>query len=390
MSFPRLKNALLCRMLIYVIVLGGSLAPIIIVANLRFLPEFIKLIIYIASEIGLLIYLIKNLAVLMAMDVELAMLHCHNTARKRFVLPGSFSVEKAEKRISRFGKVCEATAILPHPGILQYKSNVPITIYSSGIEKVIATYHTESLNKNEYQSIINSAVRNSKALKGKKKHLFLDKSQKQSPLNRVTVIIIFAEKVDDEFRIGLFDTVCKNCGDGFDISVLPCIVDLETQSCTFDSIRIPYTGFQYPVKNRGIRMIRKFLFNNRFPFANSPDIVDPIKDINPEQSLLSFWRTTKKEFLLENRQTKKRFEKMAHKEIIFEDDYLYLKWKDRGVWLSVDLNEEQKTAEIAAIDTWDYPKANKIAKDTIQELKCLTDVYFAQLGYTVQYISFDE
>ena len=81
---------------------------------------------------------------------------------------------------------------------------------------------------------------------------------------------------------------------------------------------------------------------------------------------------------------------MAHKEIIFEDDYLYLKWKDRGVWLSVDLNEEQKTAEIAAIDTWDYPKANKIAKGTIQELKCLIDVYFGQLGYTVQYISFDE
>lgn len=137
-------------------------------------------------------------------------------------------------------------------------------------------------------------------------------------------------------------------------------------------------------------MIRKFLFNNRFPFANSPDIVDPIKDINPEQSLWSFWRTTKKEFLLENRQTKKRFEKMAHKEIIFEDDYLYLKWKDRGVWLSVDLNEEQKTAEIDAIDTWDYPKANKIAKDTIQKVKSLIDVYFAQLGYTVQYISFDE
>lgn len=104
MSFPRLKNALLCRMLIYVIVLGGSLVPIIIVANLRFLPEFIKLIIYIASEIGLLIYLIKNLAVLMAMDVELAMLHCHNTARKRFVLPGSFSVKRRKKEYHGLAK----------------------------------------------------------------------------------------------------------------------------------------------------------------------------------------------------------------------------------------------------------------------------------------------
>lgn len=92
----------------------------------------------------------------------------------------------------------------------------------------------------------------------------------------------------------LFDVVCKNDGDGFDTAVLPCVVEFEKQICTFDSMRIPYTGFQYPVKNRGIIIIRKFLFNNKFPFADSPDTLDPIKDMDPEQSLWTFWRTTKK------------------------------------------------------------------------------------------------
>ena len=100
--------------------------------------------------------------------------------------------------------------------------------------------------------------------------------------------MIYAKQVDEKLRNSLFDVVCKNGGDGFDTAVLPCVVDLEKQICTFDSMRIPYTGFQYPVKNRGIRIIQKYLFNNKFPFADSPDMLDPIKDMGPEQSLWDF------------------------------------------------------------------------------------------------------
>ena len=94
---PKLNNALLCRILVYVVVLGGFIAPIIIVANLKFVPEAIKVIVGIGLAVGLLIYLIKNFVLLMAMDVGLAMLHCHNTARKQFVLP-RFFLPKRSKR----------------------------------------------------------------------------------------------------------------------------------------------------------------------------------------------------------------------------------------------------------------------------------------------------
>ncbi|MBO5852672.1 MAG: hypothetical protein J6Q74_02550 [Clostridia bacterium] len=387
MNFPRLKNALLCRILIYVVVLGGFIAPIIIVANLKFIPEAVKVIIGIGLAVGLLIYLIKNFVLLMAMDVGLAMLHCHNTARKCFVLPKSFSTQKIERRITRFGKEYEPAVISPRPTTIRYKSNTPITFYSSGIEKVIATYPVDFLDKNQYQLIVNSATANSQALKGKKKHRFLDKAQKSSPLNRVTVIVIYAKKVDEKLRNSLYDVVCKNGGDGFDTAVLPCVIDVEKQICTFDSMRIPYMGFQYPVKNRGIKIIRKFLFNNKLPFADSSDTLDPIKDMNPEQSLWRFWKTTKKELILDDKEHKRRFEKMQHREIIFEDDYIYLKWKDRGIWLSVELNEELKTAEIDTIESWDYPKSNNIAKDTIKEIKTDINTYFAGLGYTAKYFS---
>ncbi|MBQ7330630.1 MAG: hypothetical protein IJW94_02410 [Oscillospiraceae bacterium] len=389
MKSPKLKHALLCRILVYIVVLGGFIAPIIIVVNLKFVPEAIKVIVGIGLAVGLLVYLIKNFVLLMAMDVGLAMLHCHNTARKHFVLPKSFSEQKVEREFTRFGKEYEPSAISPRPETLRYKSNAPMTIYSSGIEKIIATYHIDFLDKSRYQLIVNSATANSKALKGKKKHCFLDKSQKSSPLNRVTVIVIYAKQVDEKLKNNLFDAVCKNGGDGFDTAVLPCVIDVEKKICTFDSMRMPYTGFQYPVKNRGIKIIRKYLFNNKFPFADSLDMLDPIKDMDPEQSLWDFWKTMKKELVSDDKNMKKRFEKMKHRDIIFEDGYIYLKWEDYGLWISVELNEELRMAAIDPIDSWDYPKSHKIAKATIKEIEILINTYFAGLGYTTKYISYE-
>ena len=45
LNFPQLKNALLCRILVYVVVLGGFIAPIIIIANLDFVHETIKVVV---------------------------------------------------------------------------------------------------------------------------------------------------------------------------------------------------------------------------------------------------------------------------------------------------------------------------------------------------------
>ncbi|MBQ8311352.1 MAG: hypothetical protein IJX80_10120 [Clostridia bacterium] len=323
------------------------------------------------------------------MDIAFALLHCNNTARKRFALPETFTVKKVESRILKIGKPYSPIAVLPTPNMLQYKSSAPLTIYSGGIEKVIAVYYIDFLDKKQYRSIISSAIANSNFLKGSKKHRFLDKSQKKSPLNRVTVILIFAKQVEASFRDDLFKTVCQNSEDGVDTAKIPCVVDLEKQFATFDSLRFPYAGLQYPVKNRGIRIVRKCLFNGKLTFADSPDMVDPIKDMDPEQSLWNFWSTMKKELILVEKDTKKRIEKMKHKELAFEDGYLYLKWEERGVWLSVEIEGETKIAEIDAINSWYYPKSNKISKETIKELKMIISSYFTELGYTSKFRSND-
>jgi len=384
--FPRLKNALLCRILLYTIILGGWIVPCVIAATLPLVPEVIKVLVVIGWSIGSLVFLIKNFIVLMTVEVGLTMPHCLNTARKRFVLPPSFSVQEVERKLSHFGEGCEPCAISPQPTMLRYKSDAPAKIYSSGIEKVVATYDVDYLDKNQYHLIVNSALANAKALKGKKKHRFLDKSQKSAPLNTVTVVIIYAKRVDEKLKCPLCDVVSKNGGDGFDAAVLPCVVDLETHVATFDSLRIPYLGNQYPVKNRGIRFLRRYLFGGRFPYAASTDRLDPIQDLNPEQSLWEFWRATKKDLHTDEKEMKKRFESMEHKDVIFEDGYVYLKWKERGVWLSVEPDEKLRTVTIDTVDSWEYPKTQKIAKDTVTEIRKVLDAYFAAQGYTTRYI----
>lgn len=387
MGIPRLKNAIFCRILVYIVVLTAFVVPFFVVIFSDFFPWWCKAIAVFGLPIAFLVYVFKNFAVLMSLDVGLAMISCHNKARESFTLKKSFSVKKVEKKLSRYGERCELSSLSPRPNILRYRSCYPITVYFKSIEKIVATYHTEFLDSNLYSFIFNSAVGNSNILEGRKKHILFDRSQKKSPITRVTVIIIFAVRVDDKLRGKLPKKVCQNGGDGIERSVLPCVVDLEKGSCTFDSMKFPYYGFQYPAKNRGIRIIRKCLFNGSFPYSASPNKLEPMKDYNPEQSLWSFWREIKKELILDVKKEKQRFGKMQHGEIVLDDDFLYLKWKDRGIMVSVELNGELKVAKMKMPDIWFYPKTNKISKDIAEKMRDSIKVYFAERGYAVSFLS---
>ncbi len=389
MKYPKLKNALLCRILVYIVVLGGFIAPIAIVVSLPLVPEAVKVLVGISLPIGLIVYLIRNFPLLFGMDLVLAMLHCNYRARKFFTLPTNFQVQKVENRLSHFGKACEPTGISPQPHMLQYKSEASMTVYAKGIEKVIATYHTDLLTKEQYQLFFRSATANAKALQGTKKHYFLDKNQKKAPLNCVTVIVIFAKQVEDTLNHSLSKLVCQQAGDGHDTSILPCVVDLGRGICTFDSERIPFVGYQYAVQNRGIKLIRKYLFRNRFPYATSTEMLEVDPEFSAEQSLWSFWNFMRKEIIINEREMKKRFEGMSHREVQWEENYVYVKWDKRGTYVPTETNEEHKTISIEPIDSWHYPKVNKMSKETIKEIEKSIHFHFAKLGYTVKFHSND-
>ena len=384
---------MLCQIILMSAVIAGTFLPTIAFIMLIPTLEIIGVILMFAWCAFAIYLLIRYFPIIFSADLILDTIHCHNTAGKRFPLPYNYSRKKLQKAISKFGRGYEAEPNKPTSDAVRYKFSSPQTVYSSGIEKIVLSYSTDFLDKTGYTEIFKSAEGNVRALTGIKKALFLDKAQKSAPLNRVTVVFIFAKSIDEAFRKGIYETVCKKDGDGFEISFLPCIIDEEAGFCIFNSIRIPYMGFAYPVKNRGIRIIRNLVFGGRLPLAYEEDVVLPEGDIaGMDLENTSLWEFIKKlhyEFVGKEKEDKKRFLSMQDGDVILEGEYVYVKWGDRGVCLLAQTDEEKKHITVERIHKWSYPKEHIISKAARIELKVLIEDYFEGIGYSSEFEYFE-
>lgn len=387
MNQPKLKYPRLCRLLTYIVVIGFWMLPIVIVFQFP-LHDLIKVIVIFASLIGLLVYLFKNIMILMMMDMMLAMLSCHRTARTCYHLPKNRTADAIRRSILRYGTECQPTAIKPTPAALRYTFGNPMTVYNSGIERIVAAYEVDCLDREIYRDIFSSAKTNSKALIGKKKARFLDSQQKKQPLHRVTVILILAHKIDAGLIDELYDLVCKQCGDEQENCLVPCVVDLEHHTCVFNCLRVPFVGFGYAVKNRGIRIVKNRVFGGYLPLTKE-HILPSIKDADPEMSLWDMWKELHHQFVGAARKMKRQFESMSEREIKILDDELYLKWDQRGVCQSIQLDSDKKIAKIEPVTKWSYPKSQPIGKKVIQKITEHIRAYFTKQGFTVEFTLLD-
>lgn len=387
MNQPKLKYPRLCRILTYVVVIGAAILPIILVFQFP-VPDGLKVIVLLGSLIGLLIYLIRNFLVLMIMDMVLAMESCYRTARSKYHLPQHRSADAIRSSILRYGVSCDPSPIKPTPSALRYKFSNPMTVYSRGIEKVVVAYEIDLLTRDLYRDIFSSAKTNSRFLTGRKKARFLDKEQKKQPLHRVTVIVILAHKIDAPLVPELYDLVCKQCGNEDEDCLVPCVIDLENHTCVFNCLRVPYVGFNYAVKNRGIRIIKNRVFGGSLPLTDEYRL-SSMKDADPEMSLWDFWRELHHQVVGAERKTKKQFEAMSERDIRMVGDVLYLKWDQRGICQAVEFDTESKTAKVESVTNWAYPKSQPIGKKTIRKIEDYILSYFQKQEYTVTFITFE-
>jgi hypothetical protein len=381
MSFPKLKNPVFCRVLSYIVVIFGSFIPSIIAFNLN-VPEEIKGVSILVSLIILVVYIMKNFVVLMMLDMALATYACYKDARKQYVLPHKVTKEKICRRVLRYGTKCEATYKNPEPIALRYKFSSPVTIYNSGIERVIAVYETDFLDRETYSSIISSAKRNSVALRGKKKARWLDKEQKKAPLNRATVVVIFAQNVDFQLSNSLYSTVCGNCGNEEKDCVIPCVINLSDRTCVFNSVRVGYVGFTYAVKNRGISFIKKYVFGGNMNLKDNRNYVECELEIDPEETLWDLWKRMNN-MVKDDKEEKQMFEHLADKEIRIDDGFLILKWGQRGIMQMMKIDEANKNIVVSVLDYWSYPKVQPIGKQTRKQIEEHIVSYYANKGYSV-------
>ena len=390
MSFPKLKNPVLCRVLSYVVVIGGCSIPSIIAFNLN-VPEAVKGVSFLVSLIIMVIYIMKNFVALMMLDMALATYACYTDARKQYVLPPDVTKDKICRRILRYGTKCQATYKNPEPLALRYKFSSPVTVYNSGIERVIAVYETDFLDREIYNSIISSAKRNSVALRGKKKARWIDKEQKKAPLNRVAVAVIFAENVDFQLSNGLYSTVCGNCGNEEKDCVIPCVINLSDRTCVFNSVRVGYVGLSYAVKNRGISFIKRYIFGGNMNLKENRNYVECELEIDPEETLWDLWKRMNN-MVKDDKEDKKLFEHLGDKEIRVDDDFLILKWGERGIAEMIKFDDNNKTVIVTPFEYWSYPKVQPIGKQAKKQMEEYIASFYANKGYKVTFSDegFDE
>ena len=238
MHYPKLKYPRICRILTYIVVIGFWALPAVVVCLFP-VPDILKAVTILGCLMGFLVYIVKNFIVLMAMDTALATLSCYRTAQKQYTLPKSRTPEAIRHSILRFGTSCDPVPYTLQPSALRYRFSSPLTMYTRGIERVVAAYEVDQLDRETYRSILSSAKTNSKTLTGRKKALFLDSTQKKAPLHRVTVVPILAHSIDPQMTADLYDLVCKQCGDEEKDCVVPCVIDLTQRTCVFNCVRVP-------------------------------------------------------------------------------------------------------------------------------------------------------
>ena len=392
-QFPQLKQTLLCKIFLCLMMLKYAIFGIL-VGTLSVIPDNVKVFLIVGACILTLADMFRNFAFYLTTEMTLEVLHCLLTGGWEFSLPQAFSAQELVQRCGSFGRAYEPAVLAPRPAILRYRSGRPAQMFASGIEKIIAVYPVAMLDEDTYRRIHASAAQNAKALKGKKKHILLEKPQRKAPIDQVTVALIVADQVEEAFRSKLKNVASKQVGDGETVSMIPCVVDLEKQRCIFDSTREVFLDGHYPVKNRGIRLIKRYLFRGGLQrIGDSNDFLknEAAAAENGEEkevlemSFREFTRMTKKEMAGCDEEDTKRFKQMKHREIVVEGEYLYLKWEQSGIWTALEMDEKARTVKLDPIVSWYYPRARKIDKETVKKLKKEIGAYFAGEGCTVKY-----
>ena len=200
--------------------------------------------------------------------------------------------------------------------------------------------------------------------------------------------MILAHKIDAPLVPELYELVCKQCGNEDEDCLVPCVIDLENHTSVFNCLRVPYVGFNYAVKNRGIRIIKNRVFGRSLPLTDEYRL-SSMKDADPEMSFWDFWRELHHQIVGAERKTKKQFESMAEREIRMVGEVLYLKWDGFGVCQTVEFDTESKTAKVESVTNWASPKSQPIGKKTIRKIEDYIFSYFQKQEYTVTFITFE-
>ena len=393
MKWPKLKHPLLCN-----VVLVGSVCALPVLSILLCFsgippahPLLYGLFMLVAF-VGALWFMISHFALLMMTSMCLELYRAHLHGRRYFTCPKNGKDpagirRRILRRVGRFGSPYEVKAVPPELLTIRYKNSPSGTVYYHRIEKLLLVYEVDTLDREAFRKLLQSAGSITDIIGREQKPLYR-KPREHSKDNSVSVAaVILAGTVSPDVAADLVEAKIKM----EDRHVLFCAVELSTAKYYFDNQKEPFL-FHYPTKNRVVNLVRRRVFGGRVPLRNNPHLLpEPMwlarDHYDPEESLWSFMKYAQKELKGIGRSEKKRFQEMPNGTVTMDDGWLYCKLEDRVSTMMVDddENDPQKKQVILSLN-WEYPKSNRISKKDNATIRTLTEEFLHGQGYEVTFV----
>ena len=279
MKFPKIKNTVLCELILYFP--GFAMLWYLIIMILLHGEEAnlnaVQIIGLLASAAFSLWYLLypKNLGLLMASSIMFAAIRSWKRDRLEYrTFRNGHSLAVAKKRILRrcrlWGRRYKDLGVSDTEQFqIFYRHCSTASALISCIEKRIAVCSVDHLTAENYSALITRAGRLLKQIPNGKIY-FKTSSEKKAPRSYVYVVVILADRIDPEVR-----TMARKTRISKDTEyLLPCVSECPSGTYYLDGGREVYmTGLTAcPAKNFALSLIHKLVFANHWPLKDKTQL----------------------------------------------------------------------------------------------------------------------
>lgn len=303
MKFPKIKNTILCELILY-FPAGSMFWYLIIMALIHgWNGDFstIEGIVMLAFGVFSLWYLLypKHLYLFMMSSGLFTMIRSWKRDRLEYrTFRNGHSREEAEKRIlrrchlwgRRYKDLKESDA---DQFQIFYRHCISWTYRISAIEKRVAVCSVDHLTAENYSALITKAGRLLKQIPDGKIY-FKTPSEKKAPRSYVYTVIVLADRVDAEVRSMARKTRISKEHE----YLLPCVSECPSGTYYLDGGREYYlTGLTArPSKNFALSLLRKLIFAGKWPLKDKTHLPPYEIKIDLDMSLWKYIQKLNNEF----------------------------------------------------------------------------------------------
>lgn len=285
MKYPKLKQTVLCQILLYLPVILLFFGPMLLGLALDLSGIWI-----IVGLVLALVYMLVNFMYILIAEAMLFSIRNYKKQRREYITTqnGTTRADVSRAVLSRLKRWGRQQSTGDGDYLLYYRNAASIQKWYSRLQYRVVVYSTAHLTAEEYRRC-----------RHRSRHLFLKapegkygwwqtKDEKSQPVCQINVLIILADTVAPECRVLPYR----------DHEPLVCLAECSTGKYYLDSTQEYYDlgAMPKPPQNFQSSLLWKLMYRGRLPLKSSPAMVEEAPVDNLNQSIWSFLAELRRDF----------------------------------------------------------------------------------------------